>query len=80
MSGAATIRAFVNEQPVEVPRGASAREAVAALDAALASRLDQAGAYLTDGRGIRLEPADPLAPGAILRVVISARRGPDADA
>lgn len=74
------IRAFVNEQPVTVPRGASAREAVAAWDPALAGRLDAPGAYLTDGRGVRMDPADPLTPGAILRVVISARRAADADA
>lgn len=80
MSDTPTIRAFVNEQPVEVPRGAPARAAVAALDPALAERLDRAGAYLTDGRGIRVGLEEALAPGAILRVVLSARRGADADA
>lgn len=80
MTGAPMVRAFVNEQAVEVPRGATARDAVVALDPALAARLDGAGAYLTDGRGIRMDPGDALAPGAILRVVISARRGADADA
>jgi len=75
-----TIRAFVNEQPVTVRAGAPAREAVAALDPALAARLDAGEAYLTDARGIRCEPGAPLGPGAILRVVVPARRGPDADA
>lgn len=75
----APMRAFVNEQPVELPRAATARDAVAALDPALAEQLDAGAAYLTDGRGIRLDPAAPLAPGAIIRAVVSARRESHAD-
>lgn len=73
------IRAFVNERPVTVPPGSLARDAVAALDPALAARLGAGQAYLTDGRGIRCAADAPLGPGAILRVVVPARRGPDAD-
>jgi hypothetical protein len=75
-------RVFVDAQPVEVESGAVARDAVAARDPTLLPRLDDGSAYLTDGRGIRLEPGAPLAAGAILRVVRSARRArePDADA
>jgi hypothetical protein len=31
-------------------------------------------AYVTDGRGIEIDPTPPLAAGAILRVVVRARR------
>jgi ABC-type uncharacterized transport system permease subunit len=68
---------FVNEHPVQVPGGASMAEAVAALDAALAAQLDH-GAQLTDGRGIALDPAAAAFPGAIVRVIVSARRPAEA--
>jgi hypothetical protein len=72
------VRVYVNERPVTVPAGADARAAVRALDAALADRLDAGTAYLTDGRGIALDPAAALGPGAIVRVVVTARRGAEA--
>ena len=71
---------FVNEQPVRVVAGGTALQAVAAMDQDLADRLAAGDAYVTDGRGIRLTPEDALSAGAILRVIVSARRGPDADA
>lgn len=71
---------FVNEQPVSVRPGGTALQAVAALDQALAERVAARGAYVTDGRGIRLAPEDVLSAGAIIRVIVSARREPDADA
>lgn len=71
---------FVNEKPVQVAAGGTALQAVAALDIDLAGRLRVGEAYVTDGRGIRLAPGDILAAGAILRVIVSARRVPDADA
>jgi hypothetical protein len=74
------MRAFVNEAPVSLPAGAVALDAVQAFDPALASRVVAGEAYLTDGRGIRLEANASLAPGAILRVVVSARAARDADA
>ncbi|HEU4698990.1 MAG TPA: hypothetical protein VFS40_07415 [Gemmatimonadales bacterium] len=76
MSG---IPVFVNDRAVTVPAGAAARAAVRASDPALAERFEaglaEGRAQLTDGRGIALDPAAPLAAGAIVRVVISARRG-----
>lgn len=69
-----TIRVFINERPMDPPRGSSARAAVAAFDPALGELLESGRAHLTDGRGIRLSLDEPLAPGAILRVVVSARR------
>lgn len=76
-----TVLAFVNERPVRAPRSGVAVDAVRAFDPALAERLAAGQAYLTDGRGIRIEPAAPVSPGDIIRVVVSARRSEsDADA
>jgi hypothetical protein len=71
---------FVNEKSVKVAAGGTALQAVAAMDQDLADRLAAGEAYVTDGRGIRLAPEDVLSAGAILRVIVSARRAPDADA
>jgi len=67
------IRVFVNEQPVEVAAGSTVRDAVEALDVALAAALDEPGNYVTDGVGCRMDAAGPLVAGSILRVVRSAR-------
>jgi hypothetical protein len=72
-----TIRCFVNERGQSVPAGATVREAVAALDAALADRVVKGEAYVTDARGIRVPSDHPLTGGAILRVVVSARAAVD---
>lgn len=74
------LRVFVDAHPVDVAPGSSARDAVAAQDPAALPRLDDGTAYLTDGRGIRLDAGASLAAGAIVRVVKSARRGAEADA
>jgi hypothetical protein len=76
------MRVFVNAVSLEVPRGADVLAAVRALDADLERRLAAGAAYVTDARGIEIPPASGLAEGAILRVVVSARRTgePDADA
>ena len=74
------LRVFVDAYPVDVAPGAVARDAVAVRDPAVLARLDDGTAYLTDARGIRLDPATPLGAGAILRVVKSARRGAESDA
>ena len=68
------VRVFVNERPLEVPLGTTARDAVCTSDEDLARRLDDGSAYLTDGRGIRLAPETPLTAGSILRVVVTARQ------
>jgi len=73
----ATIRCFVNERGQTVPSGATAQEAVAAFDPALAARLEKGEAYVTDARGIRVPADHPLSGGAILRVVVSARAAVD---
>jgi hypothetical protein len=74
------MRVFVNEQSLALPDGADAGAAVEALDPELAARVAEGSAYLTDGRGVRLAPDAALSPGAIIRVVRSARRaGGDGD-
>ncbi|MFI5372804.1 MAG: adenosine deaminase [Candidatus Eisenbacteria bacterium] len=71
------LRVFVNERPVDVARGATVRDAVAALDAALAELVAGDAAYVTDGVGRTLDAADPVREaGAVFRVVVTARRGP----
>lgn len=70
-----TIRVFVNASAVDLPAGADVREAVRAFDTQLDASIARGTAYVTDGRGIEIDPASPLASGAILRVVVRARRG-----
>ena len=71
-----TARVYVNERPVDVAPGSSAAAAVRAADAELGAAVAAGAAYLTDGRGVRIEPDAPIAAGTILRVVRSARPGP----
>jgi hypothetical protein len=72
---------FVNDRAVRIAPGARAIEAVELHDPALAGPLRTGGAYLTDARGIRLAPDEPVHAGLILRVVVSARAaGGGADA
>ena len=76
-----TIRVFVNANPVDLPAGADVAQAVRAFDATLAPSIAAGAAYVTDGRGIEIDPAAQLTGGAILRVVVRARRrGGDGDA
>lgn len=78
MSG--TIRVFVNATAVDLPAGAGVGDAVRAFDPAMDARLAQGTAYVTDGRGIELDPATRLSSGAIVRVIVRARRTGTADA
>jgi hypothetical protein len=75
-----TIRVFVNATPLDLSIGAKVGEAVAAYDPALVASVQSGTAFVTDGRGIQIEGDAPLASGAILRIVVRARRGSDADA
>ena len=79
MSGA--IRVFVNAGRVDLPAGANVVDAVRAADPSLVDKISSGTAYVTDGRGIEIDPSTPLESGAILRVVVRARgRSADADA
>jgi hypothetical protein len=73
MSG--TIRVFVNATALDLPTGSDVGQAVRAFDAALEASVADGAAYVTDGRGIEIDPTSQLASGAILRVVIRARGG-----
>jgi hypothetical protein len=77
------MRVFVNAVPLDIGKGADVRAAVQALDADLERKLAAGAAFVTDARGIEVGPEVALAEGAILRVVVSARRDAretDADA
>lgn len=69
-----TLPVFVNERLVVVNAGATALDAVRVADPALAARVEAAEANLTDGRAVPLPPEAAIAAGAIIRVVVSARR------
>ena len=78
-----TIPVFVNDRRLTVEPGTTLGEAAAQADPALGAALAESRAYLTDGRGIACDPAGAATAGAIIRVVLSARRraeGPDGDA
>ena len=74
-----TIRVFVNAGVVDVPAGAAVGEAVRQFDSRLGEHVAEGRAYVTDGRGVEISPAESLTSGAILRVILRARRGTDAD-
>jgi len=68
------IRVFVNATPVDVPAGTDVRGAIRALDPALEASAATGAALVTDARGIALPLDGALDAGAILRVVVRARR------
>src|SRR5947209_960905 len=71
-----SLRVFVNEKPVTVARGATVRDAVEALDRDLAGLLASGAAYATDGVGRPVDAGEVIGEGgAILRVVVTARKG-----
>ncbi len=74
------IRVFVNTTAVDLPAGAVVSEAVRAADPQLAASVERGAAFVTDGRGLEVDPTASLASGSILRVVVRARRSTDADA
>ncbi len=68
------VRIFVDERPATAAPGATVLQAVAGGDAELAAALADGRAHVTDGVGRPVEPSSVIYPGAILRVVRSARR------
>lgn len=68
-----TLPVFVNDRRVAVAPGTTALAAAIAADPGLAETLGDGRAYLTDGRGIRIDPATTIGAGAIIRVIKSAR-------
>lgn len=71
------IPVFIDDSLVRLDPGATVADAVAALGGEAPAQLAAGSAYVTDGRGIRLPADAPLHAGAILRLVVSARRARD---
>ncbi|MEO8088863.1 MAG: hypothetical protein ABI703_01045 [Gemmatimonadales bacterium] len=69
------MRVFVNAGAVDLPSGADVGAAIRQFDPALEQKLVSGAAYVTDGRGIEVDTSTPLEGGAILRVVVRARKG-----
>ena len=67
------MRVFVNAGAVDLPPGAVVADAVRAADSSLLDKITGGTAYVTDGRGIEIDPSTLLESGAILRVVVRAR-------
>jgi hypothetical protein len=74
-----TVRLFVDERLVEVPRGATVLEALRTLDARLADAVAAGGSVVTDSRGLPIDAGAPTHGGAIYRI-LPARRRADAGA
>lgn len=75
-----TIPVFVNDVSLFVPPGTTAGEAASQADPRYIPSAAAGRAYLTDGRGIRRDPAEALTAGDILRVIVTTPRDvPDPD-
>ena len=68
------VRIFVDERPLAAAPGVRVLDAVAGDDGDLAAALREGRAYVTDGVGRPIDPSATVFPGAIYRVVRSARR------
>ena len=71
----ASVRVYVNAQPVEVPPGSTVEEALRSWNADEASAVARGERRVTDSRGLPATLGDAVAPGSIFRVVGS--RGGD---
>jgi hypothetical protein len=63
------VRVFINGSASEAPEGATALDAVRALDAAEAARIDRGERLITDSRGLPIDHASPAFAGAIYRTI-----------
>jgi hypothetical protein len=76
-----TVRVFVNAEMMDFPAGSTVADAVRAIDRSILDKTADGAAFITDGRGIDLEPSETMVNGAIIRCGIRARtRSADADA
>ena len=69
-----TVRVFVNGAPVDVPRGATAIDAVRAWDPAEATAVDDGRRVITDSRGLPADPGSTLSAGSIFRLASNRQR------
>lgn len=72
-----TIRVFVGTRGLDVPRGASALDAVRSADRTLAEAVAAGTRRITDSRGLPVDPSAPAFAGAIFRVVGARTRAGD---
>jgi hypothetical protein len=63
------LRVFVNGRGLDVPRGATAIDAVRAFDTAAAEAVLRGERIITDSRGLPTEADTPIQAGAIFRLV-----------
>ena len=71
-----TIRVYLNQRAVDLPAGTSVAEAIRRAEPQLSEAMELGKAKITDGRGLDLELDQTLTNGAILRIIVSSRRGP----
>ena len=72
------VRIYINARPVDVPRTATALDAVEIWDATIARAVRAGDRNITDSRGIVTANATPVHNGAIFRIV-RARQTADED-
>lgn len=73
------VRVFVDGTAVEVPRGATALDAVRAADPAAAEAVSAGGKLVTDSRGLPADPAQAVSAGSIYRLVPRRDRATDVE-
>ncbi|HEX8724292.1 MAG TPA: hypothetical protein VF737_02765 [Gemmatimonadaceae bacterium] len=73
-----TVRVFVNAAGVDVPRGATALDAVRAWRPAEADAVAAGSRAITDSRGLPLPADAPMPAGAILRTIANRDAGDSA--
>lgn len=64
-----SLRIFIDAHGIDVPRGASALDAVTAFDPAAAAALRAGEKILTDSRGLPFDAATEVQSGAIFRLI-----------
>lgn len=63
-----SVRVYINGTGLEVPAGATVRDALRAWDASAAAAAEQGARAVTDSRGMPVSLGEPLVNGSILRV------------
>jgi hypothetical protein len=69
MTGRDSLRVFIDAKAVDVPRGASALDAVTVFDPVAAAALRSGDRILTDSRGLPFDVATEVHAGAIFRLI-----------
>ena len=68
------VRVFVNADGVDVPRGATALDAVRAWNSDAAREVSAGSRLITDSRGLPIDGATPMSAGSILRLIANRSR------